>query len=126
MTAPSSKRVERSGPIRSSHTPLIVLVMSRDGERRNDWSKTLEREGLRVIRCAGPQASTCALAVQRRCPLHDEADFIFYDQASVTPELERDLKRVPIAAPIAFAISRRTPEGRESPVATRIVSPRQR
>jgi hypothetical protein len=94
--------------------------MSDDRNRRNDWAQTFERVGLRVVRCAGPEATTCALAVQRRCPLQDEADFIFYDQASVTPELERNLGQTPLAAPIAYATSTRRPEGRESPVATRI------
>jgi hypothetical protein len=98
--------------------------MNRDGARRNDWAQTFEREGLRVLRCAGPEATTCALSVQLRCPLQDEADFIFYDEASVTPELERDLRRVPLAAPIAYATSKRTPDGRESPVAIQIRSRR--
>jgi hypothetical protein len=54
--------------------------MSGDGRRRNDWAKFFERESFRVLRCAGPEASTCALNVQERCPLQDEADFIFYDR----------------------------------------------
>lgn len=122
MTVPTSNRDERSGTIRSSHSPLAVLVMSGDGSRRNDWAKFFEREGLRVLRCAGPEATTCALTVQPRCPLQDEADFIFYDQTSVTSELEEHLDLVPLAAPIAYASSVRTPEGREYPVPARIRS----
>jgi len=121
MTVPSLRREQRSGAIRSSHAPLTVLVMSGDGPRRNDWAKFFGR-GMRVLRCAGPEATTCALTVQRRCPLQDEADFIFYDQRSVTSELEGKLDLVPLTAPIAYSNSGRTPEGCEYPVATRIRS----
>lgn len=122
MTVPTSNRDERSGAIRSSHAPPTVLVMSGDGSRRNDWAKFFEREGLRVLRCAGPEATTCALFVQQRCPLQDEADFIFYDEKSVTSELEEHLDLAPLAAPIAYSNSVRTPEGRGYPVAARIRS----
>jgi len=124
MTVPSSEREQRGGAIRSSHAPLTVLVMSGDGPRRNDWAEFFDREGMRVLRCAGPEVATCALTVQRRCPLQDEADLIFYDQKSVTSELEGRLDLVPLTAPIAYSNSGRTPEGRESPVATRIRSAR--
>ncbi len=120
MTVPSSTRAERIGAIRSSHASLTVLVMTGDGSQRKDWAKFFEREGLRVLRCAGPEATTCALTVQRHCALQDEADVIFYDQESVTSELEEQLERVPLTAPIAYANGIRSVDGQEQPVAARI------
>jgi len=126
MTVPSSSRGKRSGAIRSStaSSSLTVLVMSRDGERRSDWAEYFEGFGLRTMRCAGPQATTCALSLDRRCPLHEEADFIFYDQESLTPELESQLRQLPPLAPIAYARSERDARGRQFPVATDIFSGR--
>jgi hypothetical protein len=106
--------------IHSSDAPLTVLVMSGDGSRRDDWATVFEGKGLRVIRCAGPEATTCVLTVQHHCPLQDEADFIFYDRASVTSELERNLDAARRPARITYADSVRTPNGREYPVPLRI------
>jgi hypothetical protein len=76
---------------------------------------------------SGPSAardanSTCALSLQQRCPLHEEADFIFYDEESITPELEGQLRMLPPSAPIAYARSQRDADGREFPVTTMIFS----
>jgi len=116
MTVPSSSRGKRSGAIRSStaSSSLTVLVMSRDGERRSDWAEYFEGFGLRTMRCAGPQATTCALSLDRRCPL----------QESLTPELESQLRQLPPLAPIAYARSERDARGRQFPVATDIFSGR--
>jgi hypothetical protein len=127
MTVSPSKRGQRSGAIRSSSAPssLTVLVMTGDTHRREDWAKYFEGVGVRPIRCAGPEATTCALSLQKRCPLHEEADFIFYDEESVTPELESQLRTLPPDAPIAYARTKIGADGREFPVATRIFSRRQ-
>jgi len=126
MTVPSSSRGKRSGAIRSStaSSSLTVLVMSRDGERRSDWAEYFEGFGLRTMRCAGPQATTCALSLDRRCPLHEEAHVIFYDQESLTPELESQVRRLPPDAPIAYARSQRDVRGCQFPVAIDIFSGR--
>jgi hypothetical protein len=96
--------------------------MSGDSHRREDWAKHFERIGLRPIRCAGPENTTCALSLEKRCPLHEEADFIFYDEASVTPELDAQLATLPPNAPLAYARSQWDAEGREFPVPTMIFS----
>ena len=130
MTVPSSSRGKRSGAIRSStasshaNSASATHEKSSDGERRSDWAEYFEGLGLRTMRCAGPQATTCALSLERRCPLHDEADFIFYDQESLTPELESQLRQLPPLAPIAYARSERDARGRQFPVATDIFSGR--
>ncbi len=126
MTIPSSSRGKRSGAIRSStaSSSLTVLVMSGDGERRSDWAEYFGGLGLQTMRCAGPQATTCALSLNRRCPLHEEADFIIYDQESVTPELDSQVRHLPPEAPIAYARSERDARGRQFPVATDIFSGR--
>ena len=96
--------------------------MTGDGHRRDDWARYFESVGVRPIRCAGPEATTCALSLDKRCPLLEEADFIFYDEESVTPELEAQLRALPPKAPIAYARTKTGADGRESPVATRIFS----
>ena len=126
MTVPSSSRAERGGAIRSSsaRSSLAVLVMAPDSCRRSDWAHYFELLGLRTIRCAGPQATTCALTLGVRCPLQDEADCIFYDEQGITPDLEFALRALPPDAPIAYARSERDPGGRERPVPTHVVARR--
>jgi hypothetical protein len=113
--------------------PLLVRAelahRARDDWRQSparDWAKYFESVGVRPIRCAGPEAMTCALSLEKRCPLHQEADFIFYDEESVTPQLEAQLGTLPPHAPIAYARTKIGPDGREFPVATRIFSRTQR
>ena len=122
MTGSSSSRSERGGAIRSSRTPIpiSVLVMSADPERRGVWAKFFEDQGMRTIRCAGPTATTCALELFKRCPLHEGADLIFYDEESVTPALEEQLDLAVLIAPVAYASSMRTSQGREYPVTERV------
>jgi hypothetical protein len=124
MTESSSPRSERGGPIRSPrpHTPISVLVMSADPERRGAWAKFFEDQGMRTIRCAGPTATTCALELFDRCPLHAEADLIFYDEESVTPALEEQLDLAVLTTPVAYASSMRSPGGRQYPVTERVRS----
>lgn len=64
------------------------------------------------------------VSLDQRCPLHAEADFIFHDEESVTPELESQLRVLPPQAPIAFARSRQGSDGPEFAVGTRIGSAR--
>jgi hypothetical protein len=124
MTNPSSLRNERSGTDRSSRParPLAVLVMSSDGDRRAQWAKFFEEQGMRTIRCAGPEATTCALEIGTSCPLHHDADLIFYDEESVTPRLEEQLDMLPLTTPIAYASTMRTRDGRQYPVTERVRS----
>lgn len=119
-----SSRSERSGAIRSSRTPrpMSVLVMSGDAERRGRWASFFEEQGMRTIRCAGPEVTACALDLGMRCPLHQEADLIFYDEDSVSPWLEEQLDVIPIATPIAYASTMRSPDGGEYPVTERVRS----
>lgn len=122
MTKSSSPRNERSGTDRSSRSSpaLSVLVMSADATRRGDWAKFFEEQGMRTIRCAGPEATTCALEIPATCPLHHEADLIFYDEESVTPRLEEQLDLTPLATPIAYASTMRMRDGRQYPVTERV------
>jgi hypothetical protein len=96
--------------------------MSADRERRGDWAKFFEEQGMRAIRCAGPQVTSCALEVATSCPLHQEADLIFYDEESITPRLEEQLDLMPLGTPIAYARSMREPSGRQYPVTVRVRS----
>ena len=122
MTGSSSPRDERSGADRSSRVgrPMSVLVMSGDPIRRNDWAKFFEEQGMRTIRCAGPEATTCALEIGQSCPLHQEADLIFYDEESVTPRLEEQLDLITLDTPIAYASTMSLREGRQYPVTERV------
>lgn len=101
---------------------MSVLVMSGDVERRGKWASFFEDQGMRAIRCAGPDATTCALELRMRCPLHDGADLIFYDEESVSPWLEEQLDLIPIETPIAYASTMRSPDGGEYPVTERVRS----
>lgn len=65
----------------------------------------------------------CALiAGDARCPLHDEADFAVYDQATVTPELTLKLIRTKRPLPIAFAKDSINADGRHEPQITSLAS----
>jgi hypothetical protein len=94
--------------------------MSGDAERRAEWAKFFEEQGMRTIRCAGPEAASCALEIDTRCPLHEHADMIFYDEESVTPRLEEQLDLIGLATPIAYARSMRMRDGRQYPVTERV------
>ncbi len=126
VTAPTTLYAGKSGAIRSSRVfrPTTVLVMSRDPEIREGWARHFERIGMRVMRCAGPSNTTCALDVAERCPLHDDADVAFYDQDSVTDELAVDLLTLPRLVPITFARDRLTADGDHKPIPVRLMDPR--
>jgi hypothetical protein len=94
--------------------------MSADATRRGDWAKFFEDQGMRTIRCAGPAATTCALEIGTSCPLHQEADLIFYDENSITPRLEEQLDLITLSTPIAYASSMRAPGGMQYPATERV------
>jgi len=56
----------------------------------------------------------------RRCPLHEHADLIFYDEESITPALEEQLDLIPLSTPVAYARTMRTRLGDEYPVTERV------
>ena len=124
MTESSSPRSERSGATRSSAAPrlLSVLVMSADSDRRAEWANFFEAQGMTTIRCAGPQATTCALELSNKCPLHERADLIFYDEESISPALEEQLDLIDLGTPIAYASTMRASDGHEYPVTERVRS----
>src|SRR5947208_15906741 len=115
MTSPAVQRRERGEATRSSR-PLSVLVMSADAKRRGDWAKFFEDQGMQTIRCAGPEVTSCALELSTRCPLHEHADLIFYDEESITPALEEQLDLDPISTPVAYARTMPTRQRDEYPV----------
>jgi hypothetical protein len=94
--------------------------MSSDAERRGEWAKFFEEQGMRTMRCAGPKAASCALEIDRTCPLHEHADLIFYDEESVTPRLEEQLDLIGLDTPIAYARTMRMRDGRQYPVTERV------
>lgn len=94
--------------------------MSADATRRGDWAKFFEDQGMRTIRCAGPAATTCALELGTSCPLHQEADLIFYDEDGITPRLEEQLDLIILGTPIAYASSMRARDGSQYPVTERV------
>ena len=122
MIKAADERDERSGADRSSRRPrpMSVLVMSADSARRADWARFFEEQGLRAIRCAGPRATTCALEMGKNCPLHQEADLIFYDEESVTRQLEDELDLCSLTVPVAYASTMEQPDGRQFPVPERV------
>lgn len=88
--------------------------MSADAKRRGDWAKFFEDQGMQTIRCAGPQATSCALEIS------NHADLIFYDEESLTPALEEQIDLVPLATPVAYARTMRTRQGNEYPITERV------
>ena len=94
--------------------------MSADAKRRGDWAKFFEDQGMQTIRCAGPEVTSCALELSTRCPLHEHADLIFYDEESITPALEEQLDLVPLRVPVAYARTMRTRQGNEYPITERV------
>jgi len=107
--------------VRGLHPHRTVLVMSADPAVREGWARYFETRGLGVIRCAGPEATHCALALGPHCPLHDEADAAYYENASVTEELAADLIKRPRLLPIFFANDRLTADGQHEPEVSRSI-----
>lgn len=116
----------KSGRVRSSRAsaPTTVLVMSKDPALREGWARSFEALGMRAMRCAGPENTSCALETSARCPLHDDADVAFYDQESVAAALAVRLLTLPRTLPIALARDRATPEGGHEPRPIQLLEPR--
>jgi hypothetical protein len=98
--------------------------MSKDPAVREGWARTFEALGMRAVRCAGPDNTSCALENSARCPLHDDTDVAFYDQDSVGAWLAVRLLTLPRTIPIALARDRGTAEGGHEPVPTQFLDPR--
>jgi hypothetical protein len=126
MTPKTPFAAGKSGAIRSSRAsaPTTVLVMSQDPLVREGWARTFEALGMRAMRCAGPENTSCALESSARCPLHDDADVAFYDQDSVTAALAVKLLTLPRTLPITLARDRMTPEGGHEPIPVQLLDPR--
>lgn len=116
--------VARGGAIPRSRS-LTALVVSAEEQVRADWSRYLERLGLRTLRCVGPQA-TCPLLAHTggaaRCALHEQADFAIYQDSVVTPLLMLKLIRHRRTLPIALAKDRVSETGQHAPVITSLAS----
>lgn len=77
-----------------------IVVVSRDGQRRRDWSHELARDGQHVIGCA---ARDCPLLRGERCGILGGAAAAVYDEETVGPELFLALIRTPIRPTVLFA-----------------------
>src|SRR5438105_10576748 len=84
-------------PAAESRTSLVV---SRDIARRRDWGRDLEREGVRVVRCA---TRNCPLIVGGVCDVLAEADAAVYDEETLDPELFLGLVRARRRPTVLFA-----------------------
>jgi len=99
-----------------------VLVVSADPAVRSDWARYFVAQGLRILRCVGPQVLCVLIDGGRQCPLHEEADLAIYDRATLTPQLTRKLIRVSHSLPIAFAKDQIDAHGHHEPVVTAVAS----
>ena len=126
MSSQTNHAPGKSGRVRSSRASALttVLVMSKDPALREGWARSFEALGMRAMRCAGPENTSCALETSARCPLHDDADVAFYDQESVTAALAVRLLTLPRTLPIALARDRATPEGGHEPRPVQLLEPR--
>ena len=118
--ATPSSVLEHGGVTRPSRSGS-VLVVSADPAVRSDWARYVEAQGLRTLRCVGPQV-LCVLLDGAHCPLHEEADLAIYDRATVTPELTLNLIRVSHSLPIAFADDRLDAHGHHEPLVTAVAA----
>jgi hypothetical protein len=114
---------EKSGAIRSSgrSLPGTILVVSADPDVRAGWAAYFEAQGHTVLRCAGPEATHCALELGAHCPLQEQADVAWYDNASLTEDLAADLTKRPRLIAVFFANDRLTADGRHQPEMTRAI-----
>ena len=77
-----------------------IVVTSRDGERRRDWSDGLARDGQQVILCA---AQDCPLLRGEHCDILGRAGAAVYDEETVGAELFLALVRTTVRPTILFA-----------------------
>ena len=95
--------------------------MSGNPDVREGWARHFEARGLDVVRCAGPEATHCALEMGACCPLLDEVDAAYYDNACVTDELAADLIKRPRLLPIFITHDRPSSEGVHVPEVSRAI-----
>jgi len=76
------------------------LIVSRDLGRRRDWGRELEREGVRVVRCA---ARNCPLLFGGVCDVLAGADAAIYDEETLDPRLFLGLVRARRRPTVLFA-----------------------
>jgi len=107
--------------VTGSPLPSTILVVSADPDVRAGWAAHFEAQGHTVLRCAGPESTHCALELDSHCPLQEESDVAWYDNACVTDDLAADLARRPRLLPVFFANDRLTPDGRHEPEMTRAI-----
>ena len=94
-----------------------ILVISRDGARKRDWSRELAREGQQVVRCA---ARDCPLVRGESCDVLAQATAAIYDEDAVSPDLFLALVRTRARPTVIFA--RDMPfDGRHHPRFTRVL-----
>lgn len=97
-----------------------ILIVSADPERRAAWAERVEAQGHRVLRCAGPAATSCALLRgSPECPLQAEATLALYDEEAVGPVV-RSILRARHHPPIA--IGRDRPGGGHAPEIIRTIA----
>lgn len=120
MTVTSSV-LERHGAVGRTRS-RTALVVSANGAVRADWARYYEAFGIRTLRCVGPQVMCPLVAGDPHCHLYDDADFVVYDQLTVTPELTLKLVRPKRSLPIAFATDRIDHDGHHTPQITSLAS----
>lgn len=99
-----------------------ILIVSADPERRLAWAAWVETRDRRVLRCAGPIATSCALLQGLpECPLHAEVSLALYDEQSLAPVL-RSILRSSHHPPIAIARDRARPSGGREPEIIRTIA----
>jgi hypothetical protein len=113
----------KGGAIRSSGRSAAgtILVVSASPDVREGWARYFEAHGHPVLRCVGPEASNCALERDAHCPLQEEADAAWYDNACVTDDLAADLVKRSRLLPVFFANDKPTADGHHEPEMTRAI-----
>ena len=99
-----------------------ILIVSADPERRIAWAARVEARGHRVLRCAGPTATSCALLQGLpECPLQAGASLALYDEEALAP-IVRSILRTRRHPPIAIARDRARPSGGHEPEIIRTIA----
>lgn len=96
-------------------TIQTVLIVSADPGRRAAWADRMAARGHRVLRCAGPVATACALLQGApECPLQAEATVALYDEAALGPVI-RPILAARHHPPIAVGRDRPSADGGREP-----------
>jgi hypothetical protein len=78
----------------------VIVVASRDGERRSHWAREIAGDGRRVVRCA---TQDCPLLRGERCGTLARASAAIYDEENLPPELFLALVRARARPVVLFA-----------------------